>query len=117
MWLISEDVITDDSMSLTASNAEEWGGSGGEPEVLPPSQTPRPDAELIRVLSKVVEDLGLEWSAQEEPSHGLLDEWYLLGSHQQSSRQRPAPFLLAVYLIFKKYYFHICGLSRTRHQQ
>ncbi len=89
--VIIEDVIADDSMSLAASDAEEWGGSSGEPEVLPPSQTPRPkpDAELICVLSKAVEDLGLEWSAQEEPAHGLLDEWYLPGSSQQSPTPRP----------------------------
>ncbi len=85
-------------MSLAASDAEEWGGSGGEPKVLPPFQTlrPKPDAELIRILSKAVEDLGLEWSAPEEPAHSLLDEWYLPGSRQQSSSQCPAPFLPAV---------------------
>ncbi len=40
-------------MSLAASDAEEWGGSGEEPEALPPSQPvrPRPDAELIRTPS------------------------------------------------------------------
>ncbi|XP_016112863.1 guanylate cyclase 2G-like [Sinocyclocheilus grahami] len=80
-------------------NSEEWGSSGEEPEALPPSQPvrPRPDAELICVLSKAVEDLGLEWSAPEEPAHGLLDEWYQPGIRQQSSRQRPAPFLPAVH--------------------
>ncbi|KAL0159082.1 hypothetical protein M9458_047158, partial [Cirrhinus mrigala] len=53
-----------------------------------PAERPKPDAELIRVLSKAVEDLGLEWSA--------LDKWYLPVTRQQSSRQRLAPFLPAV---------------------
>ncbi len=94
-----EDVIADDSMSLAASDAEEWGGSSGEPKILPPSQTlrPKPDAELIRVLSKAVDDLVFEWSAPEKTAHCLLDEWYLPGSRQQSSRQRPIPFLPTVH--------------------
>ncbi len=79
-----EDVIADDSMSLATSDAEEWGGSGGGQPA-----GPRPDAELIRALSKAVEYLGREWPAPEEPAHGLSDEWYLPGSRQQSSRQRP----------------------------
>ncbi|KAL0181464.1 hypothetical protein M9458_023870, partial [Cirrhinus mrigala] len=98
---VSEDVIIEDVavedvadyyMSLAASDAEDWGAP-------PPSHSvrPKPDAELIHVLSKAVEDLGLDWSAPEEPAHGLLDEWYLPGSCQQSSRQHPVPFLPAVH--------------------
>ncbi len=52
---------------------------------------------LIRFLSKAVEYLGLEWSATEEPAHGLLDKWFLSGCRQQSSHQRPTPFLPAVH--------------------
>ncbi len=33
----------------------------------------------------------------DEPTHGLLDEWFLLGCRQQSSCQRPASFLPAVH--------------------
>ncbi len=71
------------------------GGSGGETKVLPPSETPRPKPDAKLILP--VEDQGLEWSAPEKPAHGLLDKWYLPGSHQQSSRQRPTPFLPAVH--------------------
>ncbi len=93
--VIIEDVTADESMSLAASDPEVWGGSSGEPKILPPSQTlrPKPDAELI----KAVEDLVFEWSAPEKTAHCLLDEWYLPGSRQQSSRQRPIPFLPAVH--------------------
>lgn len=35
--------------------------------------------ELIRVLTKAFEDLGLAWWAQEEPVPSLLNEWYLKG--------------------------------------
>lgn len=71
---ISEEEITVDySMSLTASDTEEWVCSGEEPEALPLLQSARQsmDSELIRILFKAAEDLSLEWSALEEPSHGL----------------------------------------------
>lgn len=59
------------------SNAKEWVCSSEEPETPSLMQSKRTsmDSELIRVLSKAVEDLGLAWSVQ--PAHGLLDEWYL----------------------------------------
>ncbi len=61
----SDDELADDSMSLVASDAEELSGSVTDPA---PSGLPTPsaakpgmDAELFRVLSKAVEELGLEW--------------------------------------------------------
>lgn len=32
------------------------------------------DSELIRILTKAVEELGLIWSALEEPAHSHLDK-------------------------------------------
>ncbi len=79
----SDDELADDSMSLVASDAEELWGSATDPA---PSGLPAPsaakagmDAELFRVLSKAVEELGLEWSPPEEPSRSRLDEWFLPG--------------------------------------
>lgn len=94
-----EEIAVDDSMSLTASDAEEWCASGEEPEALSSSQPswPKSDTELIHVFSKAVEDLGLKWSALDEPVYGVLDEWLLTGRHQPPSHQRPAPFLPAVH--------------------
>ncbi len=70
--LVSFGGSDDDSMSLAASDAEELLGSVDDPA---PSHLPAPsaakagmDAELFRVLSKAVEELGLEWSPPEEPS-------------------------------------------------
>ncbi len=77
----SDDELADDSMSLVASDAEELWGSVTDPAL---SGLPAPsaakagmDAELFRVLSKAVEELGLEWSPPEEPSRSRLDEWFL----------------------------------------
>ncbi len=75
-----------------ASDSEKLVCSGEEPEAPSPSLSawPRVAAELIRVLPRAMEELGLEWMALEEPAPGLFDEWFF---HQPSSRQRPAPFM------------------------
>ncbi len=96
----SDDELADDSMSLVASDAEELSGSVTDPA---PSGLPAPsaakagmDAELFRVLSKAVEELGLEWSPPEEPSRSRLDEWFLPG-RRQAPQQRPSPFFPEVH--------------------
>ncbi len=87
-------------MSPVASDAEELSGSVTDPA---PSGLPAPsaakagmDAELFRILSKAVEELGLEWSPPEEPSHSRLDEWFLPG-RRQAPQQRPSPFFPEVH--------------------
>ncbi len=96
----SDDELADDSMSLAASDAEELSGSITDPA---PSRLPAPsaakagmDAELFRVLSKAVKELGLEWSPPEEPSRSRLDEWFLPG-RRQAPQQRPSPFFPEVH--------------------
>ncbi len=49
-----------------------------------------------RVPSKVVEELGLEWSPPEETSRSRLDEWFLPG-RRQAPQQRPSPFFPEVH--------------------
>ncbi len=87
-------------MSLVASDAEELSGSVTDPAPsgLPASSAAKAgmDAELFRVLSKAVEELGLEWSPPEEPSRSHLDEWFLPGRHQ-APQQRPSPFFPEVH--------------------
>ncbi len=76
----------DDSLSLAASDAEELSGSVADPALLPSSASRSPrlkaDDELIRVMMKAVNELGLEWSPSEEPSRSSLDKWFLTGRHQ-----------------------------------
>ncbi len=52
--------------------------------------------ELIRIMTKAVNELGLEWSPPEEPSRSRLDEWFLPGRHQ-ALRQRCSPFFPEVH--------------------
>ncbi len=55
--------------ALDASDAEELSGSVTDPALLPPSASRnarlRADEELIRVMTRAVNELGLEWSAQQ----------------------------------------------------
>ena len=73
-------------MSLTTSDTEELLGSVTDTIPLPSSilnaTKEGMDAELFRILSKTVKELGLEWSPPEEPSRSHLDEWFLPGHHQ-----------------------------------
>ncbi|KAL0152981.1 hypothetical protein M9458_051713, partial [Cirrhinus mrigala] len=97
----SEDDMLD-SMSLAASDAEELSGSIYDPAPLPSADISDPrsktgmDAELFRVLTRAVDELGLEWSPPEEPPRSLLDEWFLPG-RRQAPRQRASPFLPEVH--------------------
>ncbi|XP_056128453.1 uncharacterized protein LOC130106389 [Rhinichthys klamathensis goyatoka] len=50
------------------------------------------DAELMRLLVKAVDRLGLEWSPSKEPALNRLDGCFLQRRHQPPA-SRPAPFL------------------------
>ncbi len=85
----------DDSLSLAASDAEELSGSYHDPAPLhsgqPSTSSPGMDTDIFSVLSNAVEELGLEGSPPEEPSHSRLDEWFLPGC-RQAPHQRTSPF-------------------------
>ncbi len=70
-------------------------GSVTDPALLPSSASRnarlRADEEFIRVMTKAVNKLGLEWSPPEEPFRSRLDKWFLPGCHQ-ALRQRSSPF-------------------------
>ncbi len=82
-----------DSLSLVASDTEELAGSVTDPALWLSSYSrnarPKADVELILIMTKAVNELGLEWSPPEEPSSSRLDEWFLPGRHQE-----PPPMLL-----------------------
>ncbi len=79
----SDDDELDNSLSLAASDAEELSGSYNDPacsqSAQPSTSSPGMDADIFRILSNAVEELGLEWSPPEEPSRSRLDEWFLPG--------------------------------------
>ncbi len=76
-----------DSLSLAASDAEYLSGSVTDPALLLSSASrnarlrARMDEELIRAMTKAVNELGLEWSLPEEPSRSRQDECFFPGRH------------------------------------
>lgn len=96
----SEEDLHDDSLSLMASEGEDWSGLVIDPA--PPSQSSKSDArastdaEVLHVLPRAVEELGLDWSSPEEPTRSRLDEWFLPG-HQQDPHQRSVLFFPEVH--------------------
>ncbi|KAF4106441.1 hypothetical protein G5714_012431 [Onychostoma macrolepis] len=61
----------DDTMSISASEREDWAGS--EPDQTDSSGSPDLQEELMRVLSRAVQELELTWSPPEEPARSKLD--------------------------------------------
>ncbi len=90
----------DGSLSLAASDAEELSGSVADPVLLPSSASRtarlKADDELIRVMSKALYELGLEWSPPEESSCSRLNEWFLPEDHQVLF-QHSSPFFPKVH--------------------
>ncbi|XP_016131775.1 myosin-IIIb-like [Sinocyclocheilus grahami] len=90
----SECDAVDDSLSLAASNTEELSGSINDPAPPPPTEysEPKPgmDGELIRILLKAVEELGLEWTPPEEPKRCLpwTSLWQRISAHPRLSAGR-----------------------------
>ncbi len=74
----------DDAMSISASEREDWAGS--EPDHLDSSEPSDLQEELMRVLSKAVQELELTWSPPEEPVRSKLDSWYFRSTRKADSR-------------------------------
>ncbi len=68
-------------MSISASEKEDWAGS--EPDQLDSSEPSDLQEELMRVLSKAVQELELTWSPPEEPVRSKLD---FRSTHKADSR-------------------------------
>lgn len=69
-------------MSISASEKEYWVGSERD---CPDSEGPLDlQQELVRVMTKAVQELELTWSLPEETAGSKLDSWYF-----KSSRLNP----------------------------
>ncbi|XP_073668191.1 uncharacterized protein [Paramisgurnus dabryanus] len=81
----------EDEMSLTASDGD-WDQSppaASEADAHPPSF----HEELVRILSKAVQDLEIEWSSPQEPQRSKLDSWYFDSGRRAAAPRKSAPFL------------------------
>ncbi len=90
----------DDILFLVASDVDELSGSVAYTALLQSSASRsarlKADDVLIRVMSKAVNELGLEWCPPEETSRSRLEEWFLPGRHQ-ALRQHSSPFFPEVH--------------------
>ncbi|KAL0204601.1 hypothetical protein M9458_002619, partial [Cirrhinus mrigala] len=59
------------------------------------------------VLTRAVDELGLEWSPPEESSRSHLDEWFLPG-HHQAPCQRASLFFPEVLLGVPAFFVFLC---------
>ncbi len=96
----------DDAISVAASAREEWSNSlldytaphGGGAGDLDHS-----DVELLGVLSKAVDELGLEWAPPAKPARSRLDEWFIQSDRgRKDAPRRPGPFFPEVHDEIKK---------------
>ncbi len=74
----------DEAMFISASEKEDWAGS--EPDQLSSSEPSDLQEELMRVLSKAVQELELTWNPPEEPVRSKLDSWYFRSTRKADSR-------------------------------
>ncbi|KAF4113452.1 hypothetical protein G5714_005997 [Onychostoma macrolepis] len=84
----------DDTMSISASEREDWAGS--EPDQTDSSGSPDLQEELMRVLSRAVQELELTWSPPEEPARSKLDSWSSSPPGFSQRRDNPRPATAAV---------------------
>ncbi len=82
--------------SVAASAREEWSNSSLDytaPHGSDAGDLLHNDVELLSVLSKAVDELGLEWAPPAEPARSRLDEWYLQSDRcRKDAPRRPGPF-------------------------
>lgn len=80
----------DKAMSLTASERE-WADHSLEERSEAEGQAAFQD-ELVRILTKAVSELGLEWDSPDEPMKSKLDSWFLHLGRRAATLRKQAPF-------------------------
>ncbi len=96
----------DDAISVAASAREEWSNQElgyTAPHGSDAGDFHHSDVELLSVLSKAVDVLGLEWAPPAERARSRLDEWYLQSDRgRKDTPRRPGTFFPEVHEKIKK---------------
>ncbi len=90
----------DDQMSITASEGKLSLSGDGNSAALPPSGVvalSEPDPEMMAMLSRAAENVGLMWNPPPHPDPSRLDEWFLGGGRAGSQRPPLVPFFPEVH--------------------
>ncbi len=98
--LVSFGAPPDDRMSIATSEGEsdQSGDDGSVP--LPPSgrsAVPDSDQEMMAMLSRAAESVGLEWRPPPCPEPSRLDDWFLGVARTGSQGSTPVPFFPEVH--------------------
>ncbi len=76
--LVSFGATPDDRMSIAASEGESDLSGDDDVAQLPPSgQSTVPDSEMVAMLARAAERVGLEWRPPPRPEPSRLDDWFL----------------------------------------
>ncbi len=95
---ISLGAPADDGISITASG-DELGSGEDDSAALPPSgrvALPESDPELIAMLSRAAESIGLHYRRPPSPERSRLDDWFL-GAQAERRQPPPVPFFPEVH--------------------
>ncbi len=90
----------DDQMSVAASEGEPSLSGDDDSAALPPSGVvalSEPDPEMMAMLSRAAENVGLVWNPPPRPDPSRLDEWFLGGGRAGFQRPPPVPFFPEVH--------------------
>ncbi len=90
----------DDQMSIAASECELSLSGDDDTAALPPSGVvalSKPDPEMMAMLSRASENVGLVWNPPPRADPSRLDEWFLSGGHAGSQHPPPVPFFPEVH--------------------
>ncbi|RXN36619.1 kinase C alpha type-like protein [Labeo rohita] len=80
----------DKAMSLTASK-KDWAQASEERSEVEGHAAFQD--EPVRILTRAVSDLGLEWEKADEPARSKLDSWYLDSGRRVAALRKRGPFL------------------------
>ncbi len=96
----------DDAISVAASAREEWSNSQLDytaPHDSDAGDLHHSDVKLLSILSKAVDEFGLEWAPPAELARSRLDEWFLQSDRGRKDEPwRPGPFSPEVHDEIKK---------------
>ncbi len=98
--LVSFGAPPDDRMSIATSEGESDQSGDDSSVPLPPSgqsAVPYSDPEMVAMLARAAESVGLEWRPPPCPESSRLDDWFLGVARAGSQGPTPVPFFTEVH--------------------
>ncbi len=96
--LVSFGATPDDRMSIAASEGESDLSGDDDVAQLPPSgQSTVPDSEMVAMLARATERVGLEWRPPPRPEPSRLDDWFIGVARAGSQGPTPVSFFSEVH--------------------